>query len=125
MIRRFRSDNALEVFSTHRLVAPVPKQALVAPLRGLLARVVEFAFRFTKEHKFGLLVSIHVPLSIATFGRIGVREGFGPRRWCRGCSAYPSKVSLVLSSQGSFSGLSSLESCGSDAMVIEIGWVMA
>lgn len=36
----------LEVFAAHSLVAAVPEQALVAPLRSLLARVEELALRF-------------------------------------------------------------------------------
>lgn len=39
----------LEVFAAHGLVAAVPEQALVAPLRSLLARVEELALRFRLE----------------------------------------------------------------------------
>lgn len=45
-VPRQRGSHALKVFAAHGLVAAVPVQALVASLRGLLARVVELALGF-------------------------------------------------------------------------------
>lgn len=53
---RFALAIRLEVFAAHGLVPPVAIQALVAPLRGFLARIVKLALRFAFKLLFGLLI---------------------------------------------------------------------
>jgi hypothetical protein len=51
----FRLEGLLKVLSTHGFISVISIQALVAPLRRFLARIVEFAFRFATN--FGPKVS--------------------------------------------------------------------
>jgi hypothetical protein len=108
-------SNVLKVFAAHGLVAIIPKQALVASLRSLLARIVEFAFRFPVPCNT-TWISIR-ELRTADSRQVTRRRGPGHL-------SYVSNFVLLSSLQATAAGEpSDVSSLGLDAMVL-VAWAV-
>jgi hypothetical protein len=61
-------SNILEILSTHILIASVPEQASITPLRSLLAWVVELALRFPTPRQCRDRLRVGLSLTFRTSG---------------------------------------------------------